>query len=329
MKRLLFAMAVMLLTCTVIARGDTPAGADRAPEDRDLAIARIKMEKARVEQMQTHYTRVLGAVEDRLEELRSREQRAKDLEEQLTEKTVSLEIDGLKAFPAVWRSSVIGEWLGEGALKVLELEDKLRELLHLNDEVLELAAQVADPATPGTIAKVNREIVDLKNEIAICDWFVKAYDKKLDELTKPVDSAAISGSWGPFSNPIAAINEEIMRIQVRLQQLQATSDTSTPASSPSSASTKAADPDGRRGDPVSHPGPGGIGGGSGAGRDGGGGGAVGGGSGGGAGGAGATGNGGPKGNGNGGPKGSGNGGSKGGKGGGKGGSEPHPEVRHT
>jgi hypothetical protein len=139
----------------------------KAPGSR----ARLELARADAMRERAFRARILGAVKNRLAELRTRNLRLSNLQKHLEKESAEFALETSKELPSMWPFSL------SGALKAWNQLEKFQEVWNTHNEEVEW-----QPADDRLIDKLSREVVDFRNEIAICDWLIAAYNKELAHL---------------------------------------------------------------------------------------------------------------------------------------------------
>lgn len=203
MKRITMPLLFLLFaTASILSLPKANASAapvlNAAPSDSQAA--KLKETRADFKAVRDHLARVRRAVKERFAELKTRDIRAARLQHHLNKETARLGLKIIEKAPSIFRHDVQSVLDPKEVKEVLSMVDKTGSLLKEFNELTELQASAADPTRASAMAKVEKEIGDLTNEIAILDAFVSGLDKKISDL----DHIAVNSSPAPSAPPQAS-----------------------------------------------------------------------------------------------------------------------------
>jgi hypothetical protein len=195
MKLLVFAYTFLVLATSASAEVSVPASEFTAQDgslfEASDAVGR-QLEAGRSEAVSERAFRVqiLQSVKSRRAELLTRGLHLQHRQEQWNKEVEEFFKDAIDALPDAFRDSISRDWTGEGAKKVFELAARLSPLSDKQQQLMEAQLDLSTNREQDQelLAKLDGEIADLKNEIAICDSIIAAYDRSIAEHLSQVDS---------------------------------------------------------------------------------------------------------------------------------------------
>jgi len=198
MRLLVFAFTFLVLATSASAESAVPAREFRADslfEASDAVGRQLEAGRSDAVSERAFRVQILQAVKSRRAELLTKSLHLQHRQEQLNKELEEFFKDAVDALPDAFRDSISRDLTGEGAKRVFELALRLGPL---SDKQQELMAAEVDLTTNRNqdqqlLAKLDEEIADLKNEIAICDSMIAAYDRSISEYRGQVESDQQAG----------------------------------------------------------------------------------------------------------------------------------------